>query len=115
MSEAAERGLFAPSGALPEGPSNTVPLAPGNMRGIRLIVERAKGYCRGIDGGDGPNLACGGDLPVGTRMDDCGCWQVVRLVPQAAVRLPDQPEQPVLDWAKLLVDRAMSAEGSVWA
>ncbi|MEU5659959.1 hypothetical protein ABZ802_30690 [Streptomyces sp. NPDC047737] len=108
-SEAAERGRFAPSGALSEGPSNTVLLAPGDMRGTRLIVERAGGYCRGIDGRDGPNLACVVcELPVGTRMDDCGCWQVVRLVPQAVVRLPGPPEQPVLEWAELL------ASGALW-
>lgn len=56
----------------------------------------------GIDGRDGPNLAClGCDLPVGTRMDDCGCWQVVRLVPQAVVRLLGPPERPVMDRAEL--------------
>ncbi|WP_322975694.1 hypothetical protein [Actinacidiphila glaucinigra] len=107
--EAAERGLFAPSGALSDGSPDTVLLAPGDIRGTRLILERAGGYCMGIDGSDGPNLAClGCDLPVGTRMDDCGCWQVVRLVPQAVVRLPSPPERPVMDWAELL------ATGALW-
>ncbi|MFJ3224301.1 hypothetical protein ACIPJS_13175 [Streptomyces sp. NPDC086783] len=40
-------------------------------------------------------------------MDDCGCWQVVRLVPQAIVRLPGPPERPILDWAELLATGAL--------
>ncbi|MYQ47563.1 hypothetical protein GTW40_21350 [Streptomyces sp. SID4985] len=107
--EAAARGYFASVGALSDGPSDTVLLAPGDTRGTRLILERAEGYCMGIDGRDGPNLACVDcDLPVGTRMDDCGCWQVVRLVPQAVVRLPGPPERPVMDWPELL------ATGALW-
>ena len=66
--EAAERGRFAPFGALSDGPSDTVILAPGDMRNTGLILERAEGYCMGIDGRDGPNLAClGCDLPVGNE------------------------------------------------
>ncbi|MGW2841140.1 hypothetical protein ACWCWD_25510 [Streptomyces sp. NPDC001493] len=107
--EAAERGYFAPFDALSDGPSGTVLLAPGDMRGTRLILERAAGYCMGIDGRDGPNLACSGcGLPVGTRMDDCGCWQLVRLLPQAVVRLPGPPERPVMNWTELL------ASGALW-
>ncbi|MFE6101391.1 hypothetical protein ACFVQ4_15640 [Streptomyces laurentii] len=107
-SEAAERGLFAPFGALSYGPTGTVLLAPGDMRGTRLIVERAGGYCMGIDGRDGPNLACVGcDLPVATRMDDCGCWQVVLLDPEAVVRLPAPPELPVMLWTELLATDAL--------
>ncbi|MFG2503867.1 hypothetical protein ACGFSB_37360 [Streptomyces sp. NPDC048441] len=106
--EAAARGIFAPSGNLSDGPSDTILLAPGDMRGTRLILERAAGYCMGIDGRDGPNLAClSCDLPVGTRMDDCGCWQVVRLLPQAIVRLPGPPEQPVMDWPELQANCAL--------
>ncbi|WP_223279835.1 hypothetical protein [Streptomyces sp. SDr-06] len=107
--EAAKRGYFAPYGALPDGPPGSVLLAPGDMRATGLILERAGGYCRGIDGRDGPNLAClGCDLPVGTRMDDCGCWQVVRLIAQEVVRLPAPPERPIMDWAELL------ATGALW-
>ncbi|QEU97202.1 hypothetical protein CP970_08645 [Streptomyces kanamyceticus] len=106
--EAAARGIFAPSGNLSDGPSDTVLLAPGDMRGTTLILERAAGYCMGIDGRDGPNLAClSCDLPVGTRIDDCGCWQVVRLLPQAIVRLPGPPERPVMDWPELLGSSAL--------
>ncbi|MFG3039923.1 hypothetical protein ACGFYZ_23810 [Streptomyces sp. NPDC048330] len=107
--EAAARGRFAMTGALSDGPSHTVLLAPGDTRGTRLILERAGGYCMGIDGRDGPNLAClGCDLPVGTRVDDCGCWQVVRLLPESVVRLPAPPERPVSDWAELLATGALS-------
>ncbi|MEV6956347.1 hypothetical protein [Streptomyces sp. NPDC051183] len=71
------------------------------------VLERAGGYCMGMDG---PNLACPGcDLPVGTRMDGCGCWQVVRLDPRAVVRLPGSPpERPVMDGAELLATGALS-------
>jgi hypothetical protein len=34
--------------------------------------------------------------------------QVVRLVPQAVVRLPGPPERPITDWAELL------ATGALW-
>ncbi|SEC33740.1 hypothetical protein SAMN04489727_3395 [Amycolatopsis tolypomycina] len=106
--EAAKLGRFAPFGALSGGPVGTVLLAPGDVHGTRLILERAAGYCQGIDGSDGPNLAClGCALPVGTRLDDCGCWQVVRLLPQAVVRLPAPPERPVSDWAELLATGAL--------
>ncbi|MFE0462915.1 hypothetical protein ACFW1A_27045 [Kitasatospora sp. NPDC058965] len=106
--EAAERGFFAPVDALSDGPSGTVLLAPGDVRGTRLVLERADGYCMGIDGRDGPNLAClGCGLPVGTRIDDCGQWQQVQLPPGAVVRLPAPPERPVLDWSELLTDGAL--------
>lgn len=92
----------APFRVLSNSASQTVLLAPGDMRGTGLILERAGGYCRGIDGRDGPNLAClGCGLAVGTRIDDCGYWQVVRLVPQAVLRLPGPPERPIMDWTEL--------------
>ncbi len=78
------------------------------MCGTGLSVGRAEGYRTGIDGRDGPNPAClGCDLPVGTRMDGCGCRQVVRLAPQAVV-LSGPPERPVMDCAELL------ATGAPW-
>ncbi|WP_234016799.1 hypothetical protein [Streptomyces sp. LaPpAH-108] len=99
-----EGGTYAVAPAL----SDAVLLAPGDTRGTRLILERAAGYCRGIDGRDGPNLAClDCDLPVGTRLDECGCWQVVQLVPEAVVRLPGPPERPVMDWPELLATDAL--------
>lgn len=107
--EAAGRGVFAPVASLSYGPRGTVLLAPGDMRGTGLIAERTEGYCRGINGSGGPNLAClGCGMPVGTRVDDCGQWQVVRLLPQAVLPLPGPAERPVMDWAEL------PAEGALW-
>lgn len=107
--EAAARGIFAPIGSVSDGPSDTILLAPGDMRGTGLIAERTEGYCLGINGSGGPNLAClDCGLPVGSRIDDCGEWQVVRLLPHAVVRLPGPPERPVMDWAEL------AAEGALW-
>lgn len=106
--EAAARGVFAPIGSLSYGPSNTVLLAPGDMRGTGLIPERTEVHCYGINGSGGPNLRClGCRLAVGSRIDDCGQWQVVRLLPQAVLRLPGPPERPVMDWAELATDGAL--------
>ncbi|MFD9237193.1 MULTISPECIES: hypothetical protein [Streptomyces] len=41
-------------------------------------------------------------------MDDCGCWQIVRFLPQTAVRLPGPPEPPIMEWAEML------ATGALW-
>ena len=107
--EAAARGVFAPVASLSDGPSGSVLLAPGDMRGTGLIAERTEGYCRGINGSGGPNLAClGCGLPVGSRIDDCGQWQMVRLLPPTVVRLPGPPERPIMDWAEL------ADEGALW-
>lgn len=106
--EAAARGIFTRFGGLSDGPSDTVLLAPGDMRGTGQIPERTEGYCMGINGSGGPNLAClDCGRPVGSRIDDCGEWQVVRLLPQAVVRLPGPPERPVMDWAELAADGAL--------
>ncbi|MDX3588720.1 hypothetical protein [Streptomyces europaeiscabiei] len=106
--QAAARGIFAPFSHLPDGPSDTVLLAPGDMRATGLITERTEGYCMGINGSGGPNLAClDCGLPVGSRIDDCGQWQAVRLLPHTVVRLPGPPERPVMDWAELPADGAL--------
>lgn len=118
--EAAARGVFAPIESLSDGPSNTILLAPGDMRGTGLIPERTEGYCYGINGSGGPNLAClACGLPVGSRIDDCGQWQMVRLLPQAVVRLPCPPERPVLHWAQLPTGGALwhglsGVNGLIW-
>lgn len=105
---AAARGLFAPFAPLSYGPADTVLLAPGDLRGVGLIAERTEGYCLGINGSGGPNLAClGCGSAVGSRIDDCGQWQVVRLLPRAVTRLPAPPERPVMDWAELPADDAL--------
>ena len=106
--EAAARGVFVPCGYLSDGPSDSLLFAPGDMRGTGLIADRTEGYCLGINGSGGPNLCClGCGLPVGSRIDDCGEWQVVRLLPQLVVRLPGPPERPVMDWAELPADGAL--------
>ncbi|MFI6874978.1 hypothetical protein ACIBL6_16240 [Streptomyces sp. NPDC050400] len=86
--EAAARGLYAPVLSLSMGAPGAVVIAPGDVRGTRLVPERSGGACCGLDGRDGPNaacLACG--LPVATRLDDCSLWQAVWLVPTAVRRV----------------------------
>jgi hypothetical protein len=99
--------VFAPVYALSYGPAGAILLAPGDAIGTVLIPERCTGSCRGVDGGDGPNLACGQcGQPVGTRIDECGYWQVVRLLPEAVQRLVGEgrAEEP-LDWETLARER----------
>lgn len=87
--EAEARGVFAPVGSLSFGAPGAIVVAPGDTRGTVLIPERCDGYCLGLDGRDGPNLACVRcGLAVATRIDDCTFWQAVRLVPHAVRRLP---------------------------
>lgn len=70
-------------------------IAPGDGRGMRLIPERLDGYCYGVDGREGPNLACERcGAPVATRIDDCAMWQAVWLHPEA-VRAVPSAERPV--------------------
>jgi hypothetical protein len=93
--EAAARGIYAPVYSLSYGAKGWVVIAPGDGRGMRLIPERLAGYCYGVDGREGPNLACEGcGKPVATRIDDCALWQEVRLYP-AAVRAVPSVERPV--------------------
>ncbi|MEU4701906.1 hypothetical protein [Nonomuraea dietziae] len=101
--EAAARGVYAPAHALSYGPPGAVAVAPGDVRGTVLILERCDGYCCGLDGRDGPNLACArcGDA-VATLIDDCSCWQVVWLDPRAVRLLDvDAPSRRVLSWEDL--------------
>ncbi|MFD6970044.1 hypothetical protein [Streptomyces sp. NPDC059949] len=67
--------------------------------GIRRRLHSSPRGVMGSGGGGAGRMpsACralwrlGCHLPVGTRMDECGCRQVVRLVPQAVARLPGPP------------------------
>ncbi|MFF3173940.1 hypothetical protein ACFVQ0_15065 [Streptomyces sp. NPDC057900] len=87
--EAEARGIYAPVHALSLGAPGAVVVAPGDTRGTVLIPERCDGYCLGLDGRDGPNLACGRcGQPVATRIDDCSLWQAVWLAPDAVHRVP---------------------------
>jgi hypothetical protein len=100
VDEAAARGVFAPVYALSFGASGAIFVAPGDTRGTVLIPERCVGYCCGLDGGDGPNLACEQcGRAVATRIDDCSLWQSVWFAPDAVRGLPtDEPAGRTVDW-----------------
>ncbi|MFF4929478.1 hypothetical protein ACFY2H_11415 [Streptomyces griseofuscus] len=70
---------------------------------MTLIPDKCEGYCQGVDGRAGPNLACAGcGRAVATRLDDCGMWQMVWLEPGAVVRRPSGlPAGPPPDWDDL--------------
>ncbi|MFI6965397.1 hypothetical protein [Streptomyces sp. NPDC050255] len=101
--EAEARGIYAPVRALSDGTPGASVIAPGDIRGARLIPERRGGACCGVDGADGPNMACEAcDLPVATRVDDCSLWQAVRLSSDAVHRIPvDGAHSVPLTWAEL--------------
>lgn len=83
----ARQGVYAQVYSVSFGARNRIVIAPGDSRSMTLIPERCEGYCRGVDGRAGPNLACEGcGRAVATRMDDCGMWQTVWLEPDAVVR-----------------------------
>ncbi|MFF5787170.1 hypothetical protein ACFY8P_19640 [Streptomyces sp. NPDC012693] len=103
--EAEARGVFAPVHALSDGAPGAVVIAPGESHGTVLIPEnRGSGYCCGLDGASGPNLACGAcGRPVATRIDDCSLWQAVWLDPTAVRRVPVAgAETPPLSWSELM-------------
>ncbi|MFF2810100.1 hypothetical protein ACFVT2_23615 [Streptomyces sp. NPDC058000] len=93
VDEAAARGVFAPVYALSFGAPGAIVIAPGDARGTVLIPERCGGYCCGLDGSDGPNLACERcGRAVATRIDDCSLWQTVWFAPDAVRGRPtDEP------------------------
>ncbi|WP_235037195.1 hypothetical protein [Actinomadura sp. K4S16] len=105
--EAEARGIYAPVYGLADGPPGTILVAPGDVRGTRLIPERCDGYCMGLDGRGGPNLACVQcGQAVATRIDDCSLWQTVRLDPRAVRRLADDAPAPrVIRWDELREER----------
>ncbi|MFB7910808.1 hypothetical protein ACFC1T_30670 [Kitasatospora sp. NPDC056076] len=98
---AARQGVYAPVYSVSFGARNKVVLAPGDSRSMTLIPEKCEGYCQGVDGRAGPNLACTGcGRAVATRMDDCGSWQTVWLEPDSVIRRPSGlPAAPPPDWA----------------
>ena len=100
---AARQGVFAPVYSVSFGARNRIIIAPGDSRSMTLIPGRCEGYCRGVDGRAGPNLACEGcGRAVATRLDDCGMWQMVWLEPDAVVRRPSGlPAGPPPDWDEL--------------
>ncbi|MFB9830927.1 hypothetical protein ACFFNX_01820, partial [Actinoallomurus acaciae] len=100
--EAAARGVYAPVHSLSYGPRGAVVIAPGDVRGTVFVPERGDG-CLGLDGRDGPNLACAGcGRAVATRVDDCSYWQAVWLDPRAVRRLTgDDPSRRPAGWDAL--------------
>lgn len=104
--EAAVRGVYAPVHALSDGAPGAIVMAPGDARGTVLIPEKGGGSCCGLDGADGPNMACEAcGLPVASRIDDCSLWQAVWLAPDAVRRLPvDGADAAPLSWAELLAE-----------
>ncbi|WP_427923205.1 hypothetical protein [Streptomyces sp. cg40] len=100
---AARQGVFAPVYSVSFGARNRIVIAPGDSRSMTLIPEKCEGYCQGVDGRAGPNLACGGcGRAVATRMDDCGMWQTVWLEPDAVTRRSSGlPAGPPPDWDDL--------------
>jgi hypothetical protein len=101
------RGWYAPVYALPWGPQGTVVVAPGDVRGTVFMPERSGGVCCGLDGRDGPNLACAQcGRPVATRIDDCSLWQAVWLDPRAVHRVSgDTAPRRVVSWEALREQR----------
>lgn len=101
--EGEARGIYAPVHALSDGTPGASVIAPGDIRGTRLIPEKRGGACCGLDGAEGPNMACDAcDLPVATRVDDCSLWQMVRLGSDVVYRVSVDGIHPApLSWAKL--------------
>jgi hypothetical protein len=102
--EAEARGIYAPVRALSGGEPGAIVIAPGDARGTRLVPEKSGGACCGLDGRDGPNMAClACGLPVATRIDDCSLWQAVWLAPGSVRRvLVDEAGAAPLSWEELL-------------
>ncbi|HXT89892.1 MAG TPA: hypothetical protein VN714_11625 [Trebonia sp.] len=108
--EAEARGIYAPVHALSEGAPGAVVIAPGDARGTRLVPEKRGGACCGIDGRDGPNMAClACGLAVATRIDDCSQWQAVWLAPKSVRRvLVGGADAAPLPWEGLLGEEKMT-------
>ncbi|MFJ6083902.1 hypothetical protein ACIQI8_21115 [Streptomyces sp. NPDC092369] len=103
--EAAARGIYAPVHALSDGAPGAVVIAPGDARGTLLIPERGGGFCCGLDGSDGLNMACAScGLPVASRIDDCSLWQAVWLAPNAVRRLLVDADVAPLSWGELTAE-----------
>ncbi|MFJ6656366.1 hypothetical protein ACIQNG_08390 [Streptomyces sp. NPDC091377] len=101
--EAEARGVHAPVHALSRRTAGAFVIAPGDLRGTRIMPENGGGSCCGLDGADGPNTACEAcDLPVAARIDDCSLWQAVRLGTDTVRRVPVEGADPApLPWTEL--------------
>ncbi|MER6195128.1 hypothetical protein [Streptomyces cyaneofuscatus] len=89
-----------------DGAPGAIVIAPGDTRGTLLIPEKGGGHCCGVDGSDGPNMACQAcGLPVASRIDDCSLWQAVWLAPDAVRRRRVGGADAVpLSWAELMAE-----------
>ncbi|MFD4637735.1 hypothetical protein ACFWN2_10505 [Lentzea sp. NPDC058436] len=105
-------GVLEMPGLVPPGTYAGHVIAPGDVRGVSWIKGRLVGYCCGIDGHEGPNLACGCGRPVATRVDDCSLWQVVRFEPDA-VRAVGDPD-PVRPWETFDWDSVPLTDADRW-
>jgi hypothetical protein len=54
--EAEARGIYALVYGLSDNTSGASVIAPGDIRGARLIPEKRGGACCGLDRADGPNM-----------------------------------------------------------
>ncbi|MFF0740440.1 hypothetical protein ACFYVL_08550 [Streptomyces sp. NPDC004111] len=103
--EATARGIHAPVPVLSGGAPGAIVVAPGDVRGTVLIPDsRGGGYCCGLDGTGGPNVACMECAgPVASRIDDCSLWQAMWLAPNAVRRLPVGGTDPApRPWPELM-------------
>ncbi|MEQ6028078.1 hypothetical protein SOM70_36605 [Streptomyces salinarius] len=104
---AAVLGIHASADGLPSGNvTDSFVIAPGDTRGTVLIPEKSSGCCCGLDGADGPNMACEVcGLPVASRIDDCSLWQAVWLAPNAVHRRAVGEATPgPLPWADVTAE-----------
>lgn len=106
LPDGAEAAAGGPAHPVPFAARDRIVIAPGDSRGMALIPEKYAGYCCGVDGREGPNLACEGcGRAVATRIDDCGSWQAVWLEPDAVHRLTSGPPAAAPpDWDDLARD-----------
>lgn len=92
--------------------SGPILLAPDDVRGVSWIPDRLEGYCCGVTGWEGHNLACTCGQPVATRVCDCSLWSAVWLEP-GAVRMAGEPE-PVADWDEFDWESTPLVEDDEW-
>ena len=106
--------MYAPVHSLSDGAPGAVVVAPGDTRGTVFVPEKRGGACCGIDGADGPNMACATcGLPVASRIDDCSLWQAVWLAPDAVRRVNVGGAGPApLSWAELAAEWTAEGKGT---
>ena len=114
---ALRQGVFAPVHSVSFDTPGAIVIAPGDSRGTFFIPERLTGYCCGLDGGDGPNLACTEcGRPVASRIDDCSLRQAVWFTPDAVHTQPsgDATDQSA-NWTNVSPGRPPLDESGEWS